>query len=221
MIKWLFRLFGKSDTPHKTKNSASSSPANPLEFSYTNFIKPTRIYPPKLYESDGSLVDQVSYHVAQVNRSHEVRESSDIQYSLADEPSYPSRLEILYGQLFEVPDDGKAPTFSNEVKRIMTERNISASELCERILMDRRLFSKLNTDVNYRPSKETAVALCFGLRLSYEEARVLLDRAGFSLSSYIQYDVIVTFLLQKKVYDIDEINSVLDRFNLKCIGAQK
>lgn len=130
------------------------------------------------------------------------------------------RLELKDNKLIWIEDDSSAPTFSNRVKQIMTEKELSAAELCSRILMDRRLFSKLNTDIDYKPSKETAIAICIGLRLSYEEALVLLQRAGYTLSNGIKYDVVITYFLKNSIYDIDIINDILYQFELKCIGTK-
>ena len=269
MLKWLSQLFGKpekSQTPKcvrgmdwLTRNLLSDlSRTEQQNIISSGIIPPKPVDIPQIYETKGSLLAQVAYHVETIERIRKEQEKPAVQYSFSpkeetpsvryavdaedEQPTvqyslreedetpcdpyaflrdiWPKRLDIIDGQLVEVPDDGHAPTFSNEVKRIMDERGITATELCSRILMDRRLFSKLNTDPNYRPSKETAVSICFGLQLSYKEACVLLERAGFSLSRSIRYDTVVEFLLMKSVYDIDTINDILDRFKLKCIGAR-
>lgn len=131
----------------------------------------------------------------------------------------PQSLMYANGQL-SWADPGRSPiTFAMRVKRYMESKRLKPAELCERVLMDRRLFSKLNTDLSYRPSKETAVAFCIGLRLSLSEAESLLQSAGYSLSNSIKYDVIVRYLLDQQIYDIDDVNAVLYKFGEKCIGC--
>lgn len=144
---------------------------------------------------------------------------SDVRYSIK-KSALVQRLEIIDDELVLVESNEETPTFSNEVKRIMKEKGIDSVTLCNRILMDRRLFSKLNTDVLYQPSKMTAVSLCFGLQLSYKESLVLLNRAGYSLSEYIKFDVLTTFLLKNGIYDINMINELLYKYDLKCIGTE-
>ena len=111
------------------------------------------------------------------------------------------------------------PTFANEVKRLMSLRGMTGTDLCHRILMDRRLWSKLNTDVEYQPSRETAAAICIALHLNEEEAQELLKCAGYTLSATRKQDVVMRYFFQNQIYDVDVINDMLYRFGFKCIGT--
>lgn len=112
-----------------------------------------------------------------------------------------------------------ALTFSNAVKTIMQKKEITAKELCSRIWIDRRLYSKLNRDPNYQPSKQTAMVLCIGLQLNFKEAEKLINTAGYSFSSAVLYDVLIRYCLENKIYDLYTINGILSRYKLKCIGT--
>ena len=142
----------------------------------------------------------------------------EIRHSLRDDPQQQT---VVYanGQLSWANRSASPIPFSMRVKRYMESKRLTPTELCGRVLMDRRLFSKLNTDLSYQPSKETAVAFCIGLRLSLSEAESLLQSAGYSLSNSIKYDVIVRYLLDQQIYDIDDVNAVLYKFGEKCIGC--
>ena len=84
--------------------------------------------------------------------------------------------------------------------------------------MDRRLFSKIISNKDYQPSKDTVLALVFALKLSLEEAKDLLDRAGYTLSHSLKRDIIVEYFIKEKVYNLNNINAFLYNMNEKIIG---
>lgn len=86
------------------------------------------------------------------------------------------------------------------------------SEIYKKALIDRRLFSKIRSNKKYNPSKKTVLALCLALELNKEEADLLLASAGYSLSKANDYDLIITFCIEKKVFDFLEINELLDHY---------
>ncbi len=173
-----------------------------------------------------SIIEKYTYsfpkerkETGSVQPTFRVPHSSGIQYSLAMlEKSFP-KLVRRDGEVFWLDGDASMPTFTNEVKRLMNERGLTSTELCSRVLMDRRLWSKLNTDSQYQPSRETAFAICIALRLNEEEAQELLLSAGFALSSTRKQDVIMRYFLENEIYDIDVINDMFYRFGFKCIGT--
>ena len=151
-----------------------------------------------------------------------IDEDSGIKFSMKDpvcEPTETPEVVIVNGELTLHEGSPNMPTFSNEVKRLMSERSMTGSDLCKRILMDRRLWSKLNTDVEYQPSRETATAICIALHLNVAQAEELLQSAGFTLSATRKQDVVMRYFLQNNIYDIDVINDMLYRFGFKCIGT--
>lgn len=84
--------------------------------------------------------------------------------------------------------------------------------------MDRRLFSKIISNKEYQPSKDTVLALVFALKLSLDEAKDLLDRAGYTLSHSLKRDIIVEYFIKEKVYNLNNINAFLYNMNEKIIG---
>lgn len=103
-------------------------------------------------------------------------------------------------------------TFSQRLLRMIDERGMTDSETYTKAYVDRRHFSKIRKDVNYVPNKKTVLAFTIALELSLDEAKDLLASAGFALSRSSKTDIIVAYFLQNKIYDMFEINDVLDAY---------
>lgn len=113
-------------------------------------------------------------------------------------------IESLMGQMEE--------TFSQRLLRLINERGMTDSEAYNKAYIDRRHFSKIRKDVNYTPNKKTVLAFAIALELSIDEAKDLLNSAGFALSRSSKTDIIVAYFLQNKIYDMFEINEILDAY---------
>ncbi len=89
------------------------------------------------------------------------------------------------------------------------------SDIYKKAGIDRRLFSKIRSTKNYTPAKKTVVALCLALELSRADADRLLQSAGYSLSRADDYDLIIAFCIEKRIFDFDDINEALYRFGFE------
>lgn len=108
--------------------------------------------------------------------------------------------------------DQMEETFSQRLLRMIDERGMTDSEAYTKAYVDRRHFSKIRKDINYVPNKKTVLAFTIALELSLDEAKGLLASAGFALSRSSKTDIIVAYFLQNKIYDMFEINDVLDAY---------
>lgn len=109
-------------------------------------------------------------------------------------------------------------SFARTVLRLIDESGMDDVKVYKRANMSRQLFAKIRKDDNYRPTKKTACALAFALKLSHDDALALLSRAGFALSHSSKFDVIIEYFLINHIYDIHQINMTLYAFDQQILG---
>lgn len=109
-------------------------------------------------------------------------------------------------------------TFQTKLFQFIDEKCLKNSDVYNKVNIDRRLFSKIRSNKNYHPSKETVILLGFALELSEEEIEDFLQSASYSLPMNTTFDLIIRFCFKEKIYNVNRVNEFLYEHECKVLN---
>ena len=165
----------------------------------------------KLFADIAEYIDD-NYAVEHTDPYRETRRRQEI---CAAAPACAPMLEGISPDFLIELDAG----FSETLLRLIDRTGKKDSEIYKKANIDRKLFSKIRNNPDYKPSKTTAIAFALALELDLEETRDFIARAGYALSRSSKFDVIIEYFIKQKNYDVFEINEALFAFDQSLLGA--
>jgi len=184
----------------------------------------------KLFKSVKKYIDDTYTEDFNFNDSRRQMQSLELREMQADD-------NILYEATCSAPAPLQAPfaaetkafrnlddivldeTFSKMLLRLIDEKGKTDTEVYKKANIDRKLFSKIRSNLDYKPSKPTAFAFAIALELSLDETKDLLGKAGFAISHSNKFDIIVEYFIKDETYNIFEINETLFAFEQLLLGV--
>ena len=109
--------------------------------------------------------------------------------------------------------------FQTLLFKYIDDKNLKDSDVYNKVHLDRRLFSKIRSNIDYHPSKETVLLLGISLELNENEMEKLLESASYSLPKNNYYDLILRFCFVNKIYNLNTINDLLDEYHCKLFSV--
>lgn len=147
-----------------------------------------------------------------------LRRLLDVERGALGRKQAPVYLEMASAPPEDFVDQLDEP-FSRLLLRLIDKKGKTDVEVYKRANLDRKLFSKIRSNEDYRPGKRTVLALAIALELSLAETRDLLGRAGFALSPAVLFDVILEYFISQELYNIYQINEVLFSYDQPLLGG--
>ncbi len=108
-------------------------------------------------------------------------------------------------------------TWADTLIALIDDSGHKRSYIYNKANVSKQVFSKINSDSNYQPSKPTAIAFCLALELDVEESQALLAKAGFTLSQSILFDVIISCFIENKDYNLVMLNIALHDYDMPTV----
>ena len=110
-------------------------------------------------------------------------------------------------------------TFQQKLFELIDASGMDDVTVYKKANVDRKVFSRIRCKEDYRPTKKTAVAFAIALELDMPTMLDLLGRAEIAFSPSSKFDLIVTYFVTHKIYDIFEINAALFQYDQPLLGA--
>ena len=110
-------------------------------------------------------------------------------------------------------------SFTERLLRLVNDTGKTNKEIYTAANITKQVFSSIFSKKNYRPSKNTVLALCLALQLDTDTASDLLARAGYAFSPVDTTDCVVRCFLDKGEFSVFEVNFVLYELKQPVLGV--
>ena len=109
--------------------------------------------------------------------------------------------------------------FSETLLKLIDKTGKKDSDIYKKANIDRKLFSKIRNNPNYKPTKPTALAFAIALELDLDETKDFIGRAGYTLTHSSKFDIIVEYFIITKNYNVFELDAMLFKYDQSLIGS--
>ena len=114
--------------------------------------------------------------------------------------------------------DKTGETFQQRLFELIDASGMDDVTVYKKANIDRKVFSRIRCNPDYKPKKKTAVAFAIALKLDLPTTLDLLSRAEIAFSPSSKFDLIVSYFITNENYDIFEINAALFKFGQPILG---
>lgn len=109
--------------------------------------------------------------------------------------------------------------FSETLLKLIDKTGKKDSQIYKKAHLSKQHFSKIRNNPDYKPTKQTAIALALALELDLEQTKDLIGRAGYALTNSSKFDLIIRYFIEQGNYNVVEINMALYEFDQNLLGG--
>ena len=133
-------------------------------------------------------------------------------------PAPAAAIPELVGKSLDEILGGVGDSFQQRLLKLIDESGMDDVTVYKKANIDRKVFSRICCKPDYKPKKKTALAFAIALELDMPTMTDLLSRAEIALSPSNTFDLIITYFVTNKNYDIFEINAALFKYGQPILG---
>ena len=113
--------------------------------------------------------------------------------------------------------ENRGTTFAEFLFQLIAEKGLKNSQVYGKnyIYSNRKMFSDIRN--NTIPKKNSIIKIIFSLQLSLEEAKKLLEIAGYTLMPSSDFDLIIKHFIATRNFNTEELDYELEKRNLSCL----
>jgi hypothetical protein len=115
----------------------------------------------------------------------------------------------------------KGLSFSELLFKFIDDRQLNEVELYQHVGVSKSVFSKIRTDDDYQPDKDTVFKFAIGLQLNLEDGIEFLASAGFNFKVSSHRDLVIRHCLSLRKYGLMMVDDLLIQFNEKPLFSLK
>ena len=108
-------------------------------------------------------------------------------------------------------------TFCQMLFSLIDQKKFTDVQVYKRAGLDRKYFSKLRSDINYKPKKKVVCALALALELDNATCKKLVKKAGYILTSASKFDLVIRYCIENQIYDLMKVNEMLFDMGLETL----
>lgn len=115
--------------------------------------------------------------------------------------------------------DAKEPlNFQNTLQQLIADRKLENAAVYKKACIDKKFFSKIISNKDYVPKKHVVMALGLALELPLTDYEHFLASAGYAFMPSSKFDLIVKYCVMKQIYNLVEVDIILDSHGLECFA---
>ena len=112
----------------------------------------------------------------------------------------------------------KSLNFQNTLQRHIAQKKQENATIYKKACIDKKFFSKIISNKDYVPKKQTVMALGLALELPLEDYEAFLASAGYAFMPASKFDLIVKYCVMNSIYNLVEVDIILDSHGLNCFA---